>query len=1235
MAEDSSGSIWFGTKHGVRVYDGLEFNRLDSLRDPEGIWDVPVRTLQWSQKFGMLVGNRQGLYAHSLMGPVSLLPRVQGVDWYVSSVAVSEDVIWVGSAWGLARIDKSRVVLFTMERLVPVVSSLFPGIDAISIPSTASQRVLGNDSRVGIGALLVPERDSDPRPRVIGAIAKNGPAHRAGLKVGDKVRIAGVPGVFSGPIIAKANRLIGPLGTSITLHINRKDVEPFDVVVERAGRNISGFSHFEVYDVIVATDGSVWIALERGKVIRVGLRDGEPVVFESFAPDEHRPHFFSGQQPRILESRNGDIWVVSNGSDGNIHRRSSGGAWESIDLTALDPRGSRINPSIAETRDGTIWVGSDSGSLYKFQDGQWSSFHSPDQIPIPTVRTTWLLETSDGALWLIGRHKNAHRFDYKTERWSTISNLSYQAESRDGSVWFLGENFLVRQKQGAWEKFAPADGLMSHPTGLFVAPSGSIWAVGYTLSAEDDRSYAAVSRFSEKNGWVTTEFRQLSTRMNEGAVLEDIDRTLWFGSTGDRYLDQDGGVVAYRDGQWNHYAPMRVPWHSLSIAQTLDGRVWFGGSGLHSYQNGKFRAYDRPQIGFGSWINAVVNTTDGSLWVGTDEDGAFRLAEGRWTRYHVNDGLGDNSVGAILEMNDGSILVSTGGGVSRYDGVTWTGNVLPKTLLPISKRGLRTDSRRGLWINRKGSAHRYQPDEKEPETRFESATRRIPHNEEGVFSWSAKDAWGATPDSELQFSYRLDRQEWSPYSSRTVVALSDLAAGQHIIQVRARDSDFNVDETPARVAFVVLGPVWRQPVVVIPSAIALMALSIQSFRVVKRGRLLRASNSVLQSQRNELIGEIEKRERIEADRSRLDIQLRQLRYLDRLRASLDDVLTPKDVLRRSCGSLLGVLSDFPSARVEITYDHLSEIQGAGDRGMYLYERPLAWNERIRGRLILSCRLELSETQERALLDETAGQISRVLQAQELSMQLLQSARLVSMGQMAAGVAHELNQPLGGISATTEDYYLRLQEGLDVTPGQWREMLQRILGMVERMSETVDHLRVFSRDTSQEPGIAYDINGVVSDSLGIIGTQLQNHGIQVTQDLGDNLPELNGHPRQIEQVLLNLLGNARDAVDARGEKDPAFEKQIVLTTRLTEDAIALAVQDNGEGIDPDHIGRLFEPFFTTKPEDKGTGLGLSISYAIVKNHGGDITVDCSDGRTVFTVILPLSRDTESSYEVETT
>lgn len=369
-----------------------------------------------------------------------------------------------------------------------------------------------------------------------------------------------------------------------------------------------------------------------------------------------------------------------------------------------------------------------------------------------------------------------------------------------------------------------------------------------------------------------------------------------------------------------------------------------------------------------------------------------------------------------------------------------------------------------------------------------------------------------------------------------------------------------------------------------------------------------------------------------AERTRLDEQLNQLNYLYNLRNTLGIAQTVDGIVHRTGETMMDVLSASPSSGVHIQLDDRTWNFGETDKSNQTrYDRPLSWEGKKRGQLSLFCTITLSDSQKRALLDETAGQVASVLEARELQSQILQSARLVSMGQMAAGVAHELNQPLTAISTTAGDIHFRLSDNMDLPPQELKEMMETVLAVVDRMDETIDHLRVFSRDKSEELAIAFSVNDTIESSLTMIGTQLKNHNIALDLDLAKDLPSVMGHPYQMEQVILNLMGNARDALDDRDEEN--WQKQLNVRTRhenLRGQWVILEVEDNGMGIDEAHLDRLFEPFFTTKDSDKGTGLGLSISYSIVKNHNGELSCESQKGiGTTFRLALPIANGQQTN------
>jgi len=227
--------------------------------------------------------------------------------------------------------------------------------------------------------------------------------------------------------------------------------------------------------------------------------------------------------------------------------------------------------------------------------------------------------------------------------------------------------------------------------------------------------------------------------------------------------------------------------------------------------------------------------------------------------------------------------------------------------------------------------------------------------------------------------------------------------------------------------------------------------------------------------------------------------------------------------------------------------------------------------------------------------------------------LIQSARLAAVGEMAAGVAHELNNPLTTVAGFVELVLEDIPEG---NPN--RADLELVLRESRRAREVVRRLLDFSR-----PGEGFrvrsDVNDMVSDVIALIQHLAHTNGVELHIDLGNDLPWIQADQGQIKQVLLNLLHNAMQAMPRGGK----LHIQTLSQNRDDLDWVNIRVKDSGEGIPPENMGRIFEPFFTTRPLGKGTGLGLAVSFGIVQDHGGIIDVESTPGQgSVFTIWLPV-------------
>lgn len=231
--------------------------------------------------------------------------------------------------------------------------------------------------------------------------------------------------------------------------------------------------------------------------------------------------------------------------------------------------------------------------------------------------------------------------------------------------------------------------------------------------------------------------------------------------------------------------------------------------------------------------------------------------------------------------------------------------------------------------------------------------------------------------------------------------------------------------------------------------------------------------------------------------------------------------------------------------------------------------------------------------------------------------LMQSDRLIALGELTAGLAHEINQPLTAITLGISNALLIAGEagGSD----RLREKLARITDNVGRITSLMEHVRTFSREQSSERGMVFDIRAAVDGALSMVRAQYENRAIQFDISCGEGY--VFGNRYRLEQVLLNLLSNAKDALASNDAAKPAM---ISIRTAADGESVRLSVRDNGPGIVKEHRARIFEPFFTTKPVSKGTGLGLSVSYGIVRDMGGTIEVESEAGVfTEFIIRLPQS------------
>ncbi len=243
-------------------------------------------------------------------------------------------------------------------------------------------------------------------------------------------------------------------------------------------------------------------------------------------------------------------------------------------------------------------------------------------------------------------------------------------------------------------------------------------------------------------------------------------------------------------------------------------------------------------------------------------------------------------------------------------------------------------------------------------------------------------------------------------------------------------------------------------------------------------------------------------------------------------------------------------------------------------------------------------------------------VKDIEQRRMMEEQIAQADKLASIGQLSAGVAHEINNPLGIILG-----YTQLLMRNDVQNNEHYKDLKIIEKHAKNCQSIVADLLSFSRSSKPEKEIK-NIHQVIDDVITFIQQHSSMDGIEIIKEYDQNLPAVVLDEKKIKQVFINLIMNARHAVDQSGT--------IKLSSEFDASGSRLSVKvtDTGHGIKKEHLSRIFDPFFTTKPIGEGTGLGLSVSYGIIKNHGGDILVESRPhGGSTFTVVLPAASEPE--------
>ncbi len=270
------------------------------------------------------------------------------------------------------------------------------------------------------------------------------------------------------------------------------------------------------------------------------------------------------------------------------------------------------------------------------------------------------------------------------------------------------------------------------------------------------------------------------------------------------------------------------------------------------------------------------------------------------------------------------------------------------------------------------------------------------------------------------------------------------------------------------------------------------------------------------------------------------------------------------------------------------------------------------------------KVEIQTEDEIGILGQTFNQM--IIDLNSSKEQLIQQEKMASVGQLAAGVAHELNNPLGGILGYSQFALEKITKKSleDLTPDDiatYSQYLKDIEFQSQRCKTIVQNLLKFARASTKVAFEPVNLSSVLRDTLVFVRHQMEMSGVELVTDLKGSLPEVIGNANQLQQVFTNIIINAIQAMPDGGKLFVSIKE--MPETQLISRSIEITFKDTGCGISEEHLSNIFEPFFTTKKVGQGTGLGLSVSYGIIKDHKGEIFVESRVGKgTKFTIWLPI-------------
>lgn len=941
---------------------------------------------------------------------------------------------------------------------------------------------------------------------------------------------------------------------------------------------------------------------------------------------------------RAYEDRQGNIWIGYNEGHRQFLLRIKDGAVRRFRLPFASDTDAPVT-DFSEDARGNLWVSLFNYGVYRIDRNSVTADAPADDLlepvllvdKVPKIGIGFLCPDSEGGMW-VGTNQGLIRLMPQTIRvFSKQDGLPEENvypvyEDSVGRIWAgIWENSLVRYENGSFKTFLRTKDTY-YPTSLFEDRGGRFWvgALSELYYLDQDR----LIRFTEQAGVpAPTEFSVIS---------QDRDGNLWFGTSRglSRYSGTQATVFTTKDGLPDDYI--------IALLQTSDGKIWVGTrGGLAAIENGNVRAYTVADGLASNYIRSLYEDADRVLWIGSYDGGLTRFKDGKFTRFTMKEGLSSNGVFCILEDSRGWFWLNSNQGIYRVRKQELNdfadGKITYLTSIAYNRQDglLNTEGNGGrqpagikardgkLWFPTAQGVAVVDPETvmtnqlPPPVLIEEVVVDRNPvanetlqpaiHNQSEIVLAPNQSnleinytGISFINSGQVKFKYRLEGldRDWNDVGTRRTAYYSYLPPGEYTFQVIAANRDGVWNTGGAFVKVRVLPPFYKTYWFLAACAAVFLALLWMLYRL--RVRQLRREEKRL---RDVVEGIPAMAFSVHADGSP---DLVNRRWLDYTGASgngagggrgWEATIHPDDAEAHLDKWRAALSSGEP-------FENEARHRGAGGEYRWFLVRAVPFRDG-HGRIV-KWYGSLTDIEDRKRAEEERERLRR------LEAELAHTNRISMLGELTASLAHEINQPISA-AITSAGACLRWLDRDRPEVGRAREAAMRIESDGRRAAEIIAHLKSFYKKDASPQREPVALNEAVGEMLVLLHSEASRHSVVMRTELAADLPPVRADRVQLQQVLMNLMLNAVEAMRESGG-------ELTIRTRREGGDVLVSVSDTGEGIPADKTEQIFNAFFTTKAG--GTGMGLAISRTIIESHGGRLWAEANAGRgATFNFTLP--------------